>query len=76
MGMARAKVNIINSRPPSLLIPLLPLLLELFSQSQIVADAAQLVEVTNFGTNPSGIKMFEYVPDKVANNPALLVVNH
>ncbi len=38
--------------------------------------AATLVEVTNFGTNPSGLRMHLYVPDSVAARPAVLVAVH
>lgn len=40
------------------------------------ASAASLTEVTNFGTNPSNLRMHLYVPDRVAARPALLVVSH
>src|SRR6185295_17557031 len=40
------------------------------------ASAASLQEVTGFGTNPSNTKMFLYVPDKVAQNPPILVAVH
>jgi acetylxylan esterase len=40
------------------------------------ASAAALQEVTDFGDNPSGIKMFLYVPDNVAAHPAILVGVH
>jgi poly(hydroxyalkanoate) depolymerase family esterase len=34
------------------------------------------VEITNFGTNPSGLRMHLYVPDGVPANPAVLVAVH
>ena len=40
------------------------------------AAAASLVEVTNFGTNPSNLRMHLYVPDNVAQRPAVLVAVH
>ena len=40
------------------------------------AAAASLVEVTSFGANPSGLRMYLYVPDTVAANPAVLVAVH
>src|SRR5689334_24230397 len=40
------------------------------------ASAAQLVEVTNFGTNPTNLRMHLYVPDRVAARPAILVAVH
>jgi len=38
--------------------------------------AATLTEVTGFGYNPSGLRMYEYVPANVAQRPALLVAVH
>jgi poly(hydroxyalkanoate) depolymerase family esterase len=40
------------------------------------ASAAALTEVTNFGTNPSNLRMYLYVPDRVAARPGLLVAMH
>ncbi|GKT88878.1 PHB depolymerase family esterase [Colletotrichum tofieldiae] len=40
------------------------------------AAAASLQQVTNFGSNPSNVKMFIYVPDKVAANPPIVVAIH
>jgi len=40
------------------------------------ASAASLVEVTNFGANPSNLRMHLYVPDNVAPRPAVLVAVH
>ena len=40
------------------------------------AAAASLQEVTGFGTNPTGIRMFLYVPDQLAANPPVLVALH
>ncbi|GII91088.1 extracellular catalytic domain type 1 short-chain-length polyhydroxyalkanoate depolymerase [Sinosporangium siamense] len=40
------------------------------------ASAAALVEVTEFGDNPSGLGMHVYVPDNVADKPALVVAAH
>ena len=37
------------------------------------ASAAKLVEVTNFGKNPSKAGMHIYVPDKLASKPAVIV---
>jgi acetylxylan esterase len=37
---------------------------------------ASLQQVTNFGANTSGTKMFIYVPDKLAANPAIIVAMH
>jgi acetylxylan esterase len=38
--------------------------------------AASLQQITNFGTNPSNIKMYLYVPDKVVAHPPILVGLH
>jgi len=35
--------------------------------------AASLQAVTGFGTNPSQIQMYIYVPDKLATKPAIVV---
>lgn len=40
------------------------------------ARAASLVRVTNFGTNPTNLNMYVYVPDRVAARPAMLVMVH
>ena len=40
------------------------------------AAAASLVQVTNFGNNPSGLQMYIYVPDNVVPNPPILVALH
>jgi len=40
------------------------------------AAAASLVEVTNFGTNPTGLRMHLYVPNNVTARPAILVAVH
>jgi acetylxylan esterase len=38
--------------------------------------AASLTEVTNFGTNPSNLRMHLYVPDRLPNNAPILVASH
>jgi poly(hydroxyalkanoate) depolymerase family esterase len=38
--------------------------------------AAALTEVTNFGTNPSNLQMYVYVPNSVAARPAVVVAVH
>ncbi|MDH2426365.1 PHB depolymerase family esterase [Sphaerisporangium sp. TRM90804] len=40
------------------------------------ASAAALTRVTNFGNNPTNLNMYVYVPDRVAAQPALLVLVH
>src|SRR5512133_3055689 len=55
------------------LLHLISLLL-LLIQSAVLAGTYQ--EVTDFGDNPSNIKMFLYTPDIVASKPAVLVACH
>ena len=40
------------------------------------ARAASLVQITNFGTNPTGLGMYLYVPASAGANPAILVAVH
>ncbi|WP_434443248.1 extracellular catalytic domain type 1 short-chain-length polyhydroxyalkanoate depolymerase [Lentzea sp. E54] len=40
------------------------------------AHAASLTQVTNFGTNPTGLNMYVYAPDRLAARPALLLMIH
>ncbi|WP_207939169.1 extracellular catalytic domain type 1 short-chain-length polyhydroxyalkanoate depolymerase [Actinomadura darangshiensis] len=40
------------------------------------ASAAALTEVTDFGTNPSGLRMHLYVPDRVQSRPPVLLAVH
>ncbi|KJK44475.1 esterase [Lentzea aerocolonigenes] len=40
------------------------------------ASAASLVEVTNFGNNPGGMRMHVYVPDARPAQPAIVVAMH
>ncbi|MEV3984396.1 PHB depolymerase family esterase [Nonomuraea sp. NPDC049758] len=40
------------------------------------ASAAVLTEVTSFGANPGGLRMYLYVPDRVAARPGVLVAMH
>src|SRR5271166_4432897 len=40
------------------------------------ARAASLVQVTNFGSNPSNNKMYIYVPNNVRSNPPILMALH
>lgn len=41
-----------------------------------LALGASLQQVTNFGENPTGLQMYLYVPDKVAEKPAIIVALH
>ena len=40
------------------------------------AKAASLVQVTNFGNNPSNLQMYIYVPNSVQANPPILLALH
>ena len=40
------------------------------------AAAAHLSEVEGFGSNPGNLRMFSYVPDRLSDAPALVVVLH
>jgi len=40
------------------------------------AAAASLTRVTDFGTNPTNLNMYAYVPDRVAAKPAMLLLVH
>jgi acetylxylan esterase len=40
------------------------------------ASAAALTEITNFGSNPTGLRMHLYVPDRVGARPAIVVAVH
>jgi poly(hydroxyalkanoate) depolymerase family esterase len=51
-------------------------LLAAMSLSAPTASAAQLTEVTDFGENPSNLRMHVYVPDSVTDNPAVLLAVH
>ncbi|MFE7276589.1 PHB depolymerase family esterase [Streptomyces sp. NPDC057623] len=41
-----------------------------------VVPTATLTEVTDFGANPSALRMYVYVPDSVTAHPAVLVAVH
>lgn len=41
-----------------------------------LSQAAQLEQVNDFGSNPSGVRMFIYVPDNLVPNPAVIVAVH
>ncbi|KUL40815.1 esterase [Streptomyces regalis] len=69
----------------ALLGALLPLLAALLvtapaasarTEAADVVPTATLTEVTDFGSNPSNLRMYLYVPDTVTANPAVLVAVH
>lgn len=41
-----------------------------------LSAAASLQQVTSFGANTSGTKMYIYVPDNLASNPGIIVAIH
>ncbi|KAK7995901.1 hypothetical protein PG991_015368 [Apiospora marii] len=45
-------------------------------EPQPLAKRASLQQVSGFGSNPSGAKMFIYVPNNVASKPAVVVAIH
>jgi len=47
-----------------------------YGRSQRRGMRSPLVEVTGFGSNPGGLKMFSYVPANLPRRPALVVVLH
>jgi len=47
-----------------------------FSAAAEIAKRAALTQVTNFGSNPSGARMYIYVPDKLQTNPPILTAIH
>ncbi|MEV7179682.1 PHB depolymerase family esterase [Kitasatospora sp. NPDC093679] len=65
----------LRSLPALLLGAVLPLLAALLLVAP-TAGAAGLTEVTGFGSNPSGLRMYLYVPANVAPRPAVLVAVH
>jgi len=55
---------------------LLSLVAGLFMLLAPPASAASLTEVTNFGPNPSKLRMYVYVPETVISEPAVVVAVH
>ena len=47
-----------------------------FVQVAPEAEAASLVQVTNFGNNPSNLQMYVYVPNNVRASPPILLALH
>lgn len=48
----------------------------LFTLFWLGSQTASLVQVQNYGSNPSNTQMWIYVPDKLAPNPAIIVAIH
>ncbi|GAA2352332.1 extracellular catalytic domain type 1 short-chain-length polyhydroxyalkanoate depolymerase [Streptomyces cuspidosporus] len=65
-----------RSLAAALLGGVLPLLASLLLLAPTPAAAATLTEVTGFGSNPSNLRMYQYVPNNVAARPAVLVAVH
>ncbi|WP_410538828.1 PHB depolymerase family esterase [Streptomyces sp. KL2] len=66
-----------GSRPAALLGGVLPMVAALLvALAAPPASAASLTEVTNFGSNPSNLRMHLYVPDNVRARPPVLVAVH
>jgi acetylxylan esterase len=74
----RSPVRRLRALGATLFGGVLPLLAALFlgAPTASTAQAATLTEVTNFGSNPSGLRMHLYVPDNVRPQPAVLVAVH
>src|SRR5258708_38855312 len=47
-----------------------------FAVPRAHSAAASLVQVSNFGTNPTGLQMWLYVPPNVKPHPAILLALH
>lgn len=47
-----------------------------FSSAGEIAKRATLTQVPNFGSNPSGARMYIYVPDRLPSNPAIVTAVH
>jgi len=73
----RRSLRSVGPRLTALLGGVLPLLgALLLALAAPPASAATLTEVTNFGTNPSNLRMHLYVPDTVRARPPVLVAVH
>ncbi|MDH6492342.1 poly(hydroxyalkanoate) depolymerase family esterase [Streptomyces sp. SAI-127] len=76
----------VSTTPRRPLSSVLPALLSLLAAAIFAAPAASarteavptatLTEVTDFGTNPSNLQMYLYVPDNVTAHPAVVVAVH
>ncbi len=63
-------------RVPSTVVLLLSLVVSAVFLPAGPAEAASLTRVTGFGANPTNLNMYIHVPDRVAPQPALLVLVH
>jgi acetylxylan esterase len=74
---SRAAGRPVGSRLAALLGGVLPMVAALLvALAAPPASAASLTEVTNFGSNPSNLRMHLYVPDNVQARPPVLVAVH
>ncbi|WP_159943233.1 MULTISPECIES: PHB depolymerase family esterase [unclassified Nocardiopsis] len=73
--MTHPRTNPLIRAVGALTAAVLPLLAALLFTAP-PASAATLTEVTDFGPNPSGLRMYLYVPDTVTEDPAVLVAQH
>ncbi|KAL4744351.1 hypothetical protein BDW72DRAFT_209077 [Aspergillus terricola var. indicus] len=60
----------------SLLTLLFAVLLHALSQAAPLTKRATLAQVTNFGYNPASIRMYIYVPDRLAASPGIIISLH
>ena len=63
-----------NRHADRISIPILSILFLFYATC--ILHAGTYTEITDFGDNPSNIKMFLYTPDNVAANPPVLVACH
>ena len=47
-----------------------------FTTAAEIAKRATLTQVTSFGSNPSGARMYIYVPNNLKTNPAIITAIH
>jgi acetylxylan esterase len=45
-------------------------------KSSLIPRAGSLEQITNFGSNPSNVAMYIYVPKNLASNPGIIVAIH
>ncbi|MEU1897659.1 PHB depolymerase family esterase [Nocardiopsis dassonvillei] len=73
--MTHTRTNPVGRTVGALAAVVLPMLAALLFAAP-PASAAALTEVEDFGPNPSGLRMYLYVPDSVTDNPPVLVAQH
>ena len=70
------KIDVLNMKPIPRFVELMAIGVFLVLSHTYLSQAATLQEITDFGSNPSNLRMFLYVPDKVKAHPAILVGLH